>query len=70
MRGLLVFLMAHSLPQAVLTAAPLLTRGLLTSGPGTRGPRLALSTFYRAHRGYGFLFVTADDHEVALLDGA
>ena len=39
-------------------------------GPDTRGPKFALSTFYRTHRGYGFLFVTGDDHEVAFLDGA
>ena len=39
-------------------------------GPGTRGPKLALSTFYRAHRSYRFLLITADDHEICFLDSA
>ena len=29
---------------------------------------LALSTFYRAHRTYGFLFVSCDDHKISLLN--
>ncbi len=39
-------------------------------GPGTRDPGLALSTFYRRHRRYGFLFVSGDDHKVPLLNRA
>src|SRR5438309_3473915 len=45
----------------MLTACCPLPSAFLFLGPGTRDPRWALSTFYRAHRGYGFLFVGGDD---------
>jgi hypothetical protein len=39
-------------------------------GPVTRDPVWALSTLYRAHCSYSFLFIACDDHEVSFLDGA
>src|SRR6185369_633509 len=39
-------------------------------GPVTRNPKLTLSTFYRAHRAYGFLLVSGDGHEVSFLNRA
>src|SRR5205085_6870943 len=39
-------------------------------GPGTRGPRLALSTLYRAHRSHCLLLITADVHHLFFLDRA
>jgi hypothetical protein len=50
---------------------PLLTAHCLLFcflGRVTRGPNLALSTFYRTHRGYGRFFVTRDGREVLLLN--
>src|SRR6266567_686809 len=54
----------------LLTACCLLLTFPFFLGPGTRDPRLALSTFDRAHRGHGFLLVSCDDREIPFLDRA
>ena len=54
----------------LLTAYCLLLTAYCFLGPGTRDPGWALSTFYRAHRSYGFLLVGGDDREVSFLDPA
>jgi hypothetical protein len=71
---------AHTLGLYADWSKPSLTVGLLPRlltaywllffGPGTRDPVWALSTLYRGHRGYRFLLVGGDDHEVSFLNRA
>jgi hypothetical protein len=78
LRGWLKESMRAGMP--ALQATPSLTVGLLPHlltaycllffRSRHAGPALALSTFYRGHRRYGFLFVSGDDHQVSLLNRA